>query len=144
MAMYDEFYMDITEADTQHVTLANGTANIWSAVITITPKEREYFIFEAGKTALYMYLADSTPTELDDSTPVRIVVEDPSGTKRKIITTSQYKRFKELQDIDKKYYFPTTIILRPYSKLKIEIKASKAASSEQTKLVVSEVHYVTY
>lgn len=125
----------ITESD-NNVTLTAGTANQESTIAEFTCPDRTAYIIRPGDI-MSLTVKDTTPTEVADTSLVKVIHTDPQGVVKRVVANPPYTRVTEWQDRNKLFTFGGRTELRPDDRLQIVITANLAADTAQTKFQIT-------
>ena len=125
---------------TPGVSLADGVANVDSEIAIYTVPDKSQL--EVRPTDfLGMYLATAVPAELAADSLITFAATDPQNRRTQVIAQGEYQQFKELQDVNLKYFFKGTIRVIPSNfRLVIKVLATAAADDAQTRFTFSTLN----
>ena len=123
---------------TPGVSLADGVPNVDSEIIAYSVPDKSQLEIRAADF-IGMYLASSTPTELADDSLVTIMTTDPNNRRTEVLAQGEYAQFKELTDVQKKYFFKNAKVkvIPANFRLVIKVLAALAADDAQTRFTLS-------
>jgi len=120
---------------TTGVTITAAVAATKSEVVSYTiPSLSELILNPTDFIALY--LADAGGV-IDDLRPIQIFVQDAYGRRTRVIAEGEFSQFKEFQDVTKKYFFGTKVVLPANFLLKIHCTNDLVTVAASTRFTIS-------
>lgn len=135
MARILEDEVRITQND-PNVTLTAGVANTLTKIAEFICPNRTAFKIRPGDI-LSVYCADAVPTEILDTSALKVRHTDPNGIVTRDLVTADYATVKEWTDRNKLYTFGDKVTIRPQDRLQILVNSTTVIAAAGTRFQIS-------
>jgi len=131
--LQDEFRIN---QNSSGITLAAGTADISSDIVTFVVPDSTGFVVRPGDI-FSVYLASSAPTEIASTSQVSLIHTDANSVIERELANVAYTTLVEFSNRNIVYTFGQRVALSPDERLLIRITANLAAATAQTQFQIS-------
>lgn len=118
------------------ISLAAGTADVSSDIVTFTVPDATGFIIRPGDI-FSLYLADSTPTELAGTSIVKVIHTDSNSVIERELLNAEYTVTQEFANRNSIFTFGQRTSLAPDERLVLRLTGNAAAATAQTRFQIS-------
>jgi hypothetical protein len=121
------------------ITLAAGTADVASDIVTFTVPDATGFIIRPGDI-FSLYLADAAgPTELAGTSIVKVIHTDSNSVIERELLNAEYTVTQEFANRNSIFTFGQRVALSPDERLVLRLTGNLAAATAQTRFQISSL-----